>query len=300
MHDSQLAEQLLAAARKSGDRQHEASALIDLGMTYRAGGNAPRARALFEEALAMARASQDAARAGDALGSLGLLALDAGQARTALELLKQELESARSAGDRCAEALALGHLAFCHASLGDTAAALSSCEQALTIAREVGDRQQEANLLWFLATQHGASGQRESAIRRAQAAVNLLDELQLPYRDLYAEYLERYRQDEGGGPSLARYPSATIVSGWETGSQAASTPRANWLQMAFSAARSMATFLASGMQRVTPEAHQKRLQICAGCERYTGLRCRVCGCFINPKAWLLHERCPIGKWDSGA
>jgi tetratricopeptide (TPR) repeat protein len=254
----------------------------------------------------MARASDDPIRASDALGSLGLLALDAGQARRALELFTQELESARSAGDQFAEALALGHLAFCHATVNNPAAALTSSEQALTIARDMGDRQQEANLLWFLAVQHAALGHRDRAIIRAQAAINLLDELQLPYRDLYAEHLQRYRLDDGGHPggslAPAPYPSETIVSGWgiQAGRPAVSTPSAgaNWLQMAFSAARSMATLLASGMQTVSPEVHQNRIQICAGCEHYTGLRCRVCGCFIRPKAWLVRERCPIGKWEA--
>jgi hypothetical protein len=47
-----------------------------------------------------------------------------------------------------------------------------------------------------------------------------------------------------------------------------------------------------------PEARDKRLQTCAGCEYHTGLRCRVCGCFTGAKAALAHEECPVGKWPA--
>ena len=66
--------------------------------------------------------------------------------------------------------------------------------------------------------------------------------------------------------------------------------------MALSAAKSMAKFVGSGFKTAPPQTLQQRLQACAACDHHTGLRCRLCGCFTNVKAWLPHEQCPIGKW----
>src|SRR5262249_31924583 len=68
------------------------------------------------------------------------------------------------------------------------------------------------------------------------------------------------------------------------------------MRMAFSAVKSMAKFVGSGMKTVPKAAYQRRLQTCTPCEHHTGVRCKLCGCFTSVKAWLPHEHCPIGKW----
>ena len=40
----------------------------------------------------------------------------------------------------------------------------------------------------------------------------------------------------------------------------------------------------------------KRLEVCKGCEHWTGSKCRKCGCFTALKVRLPSEACPIGKW----
>ena len=40
----------------------------------------------------------------------------------------------------------------------------------------------------------------------------------------------------------------------------------------------------------------KRLEVCKGCEHWTGSKCRKCGCFTSLKVRLPSEACPIGKW----
>lgn len=40
----------------------------------------------------------------------------------------------------------------------------------------------------------------------------------------------------------------------------------------------------------------KRLEVCKGCEHWTGSKCRKCGCFTSLKVRLPNEACPIGKW----
>jgi hypothetical protein len=41
----------------------------------------------------------------------------------------------------------------------------------------------------------------------------------------------------------------------------------------------------------------KRLEVCRGCEHWTGSKCRKCGCFTSLKVRLPGEACPIGKWS---
>lgn len=41
---------------------------------------------------------------------------------------------------------------------------------------------------------------------------------------------------------------------------------------------------------------RKRLEVCSGCEQWTGATCRVCGCFTSLKVRLATEACPMGKW----
>ena len=68
------------------------------------------------------------------------------------------------------------------------------------------------------------------------------------------------------------------------------------LGMAASVTRSAVKFAASGFKTVGQEAHRTRIETCSSCQYYNGSRCHVCGCFVDKKAWLPHEDCPLGKW----
>jgi hypothetical protein len=87
-----------------------------------------------------------------------------------------------------------------------------------------------------------------------------------------------------------------VVGAWAPPPGQASGPGV--LGLAFTAAKSIARFLVSGLQTVTATDRQRRLQQCATCEHHTGLRCRICGCFTGATAWLAREQCPQGKWPS--
>lgn len=39
-----------------------------------------------------------------------------------------------------------------------------------------------------------------------------------------------------------------------------------------------------------------RLEVCKGCDKWTGTSCKVCGCFVNLKVKIPEEKCPEGKW----
>ena len=282
------AERLLAAARQSGDRREQASALTDVGVLAAKRGDPATAFRYFEEALALARQIGDRSRQGDVVGNMGLTALATGDVGRALKLFEQGLAYARDSGDAIAEKLSLERIGLAYTNLGEFARALAVLEPALGLARGLGDRSQEADLLWRLGVQHAGLGQRDRAGARAQEAVDLLTKLGKPQAAWFAEHLQRYRLGDPGlspGDAVAASP-APAVSG----------PGLLW--MALTATQSMAKFLGSGFKTAPPATLRERLQTCARCDQHTGLRCKVCGCFTAAKAPLLHEDCPLGKWPA--
>lgn len=44
------------------------------------------------------------------------------------------------------------------------------------------------------------------------------------------------------------------------------------------------------------EESEKRLEVCKGCDQWTGKSCKVCGCFVSLKVRIPEEKCPLGKW----
>ena len=63
-------------------------------------------------------------------------------------------------------------------------------------------------------------------------------------------------------------------------------------------AASMARFAASGFKTVDAPLHALRLGQCGPCEHRKGSQCALCRCFVDKKAWLPHEDCPIGRWPA--
>ena len=57
-------------------------------------------------------------------------------------------------------------------------------------------------------------------------------------------------------------------------------------------------YIKTGSIKVSDAEIQRRLTICKSCPHYlkTKGRCALCGCFMNFKAKLASEHCPIGKW----
>ena len=50
--------------------------------------------------------------------------------------------------------------------------------------------------------------------------------------------------------------------------------------------------------RVSEKTFNARINTCMDCENLLRKkRCKLCGCFIDPKARLLTERCPDNKWN---
>jgi len=71
------------------------------------------------------------------------------------------------------------------------------------------------------------------------------------------------------------------------------------MKQATSFAKSAIKHVRSGMKNVSQEEIDKRIEICGGCEFFTGgekPRCSKCGCHIRLKARWESSKCPIDKW----
>lgn len=45
------------------------------------------------------------------------------------------------------------------------------------------------------------------------------------------------------------------------------------------------------------ELADERMAICHACPHLGKLnRCKECGCFMDAKTKMLHQKCPLGKW----
>jgi len=63
-------------------------------------------------------------------------------------------------------------------------------------------------------------------------------------------------------------------------------------------AAAMARFAASGFKTVEPPLHAVRVGQCAACEHRRDSQCSLCRCFVDKKARLPHEDCPVGRWPA--
>ncbi len=300
-----LAEQLLEAARQSGDRLKEAAALVDLGILTMNEGDPRKAVAHLEKAVELSRQLGNQARELDALHNLGFALLGAGQAPVARRVLEAALQLARQSGDPYAEKLIIERLGAAHLNMRDPFGALQLFDRALEMTRSAGDHQQETRVLWNQAIAFADLNQRDQAIAKAQESIDLLRKQGKPEASWYGAQLQRYRMDfaglAGDGPGMFGSTVATsgpmggtVMTATQAGADPANGP--GLLRMAVSATKAMMKFIGSGLKTTAPDLQQRRLATCQTCEHHTGLRCRICGCFTNVKTRMAHEQCPIGKW----
>lgn len=299
----EIGERLLSEARRCHDRRAEISALTDLGFAALRQGDVKRAADLLTEAVDLSRLIADRALEAEALGYLAATALEVGRPERALQLAARHLAFAVESGDRFAQKLALERVAHASLRLHGHHEALAFFERALSLALELDDRRHAAELLWSLAIEHAALGQRDEAGARGQAAVELWEQIGSPIAGLFANHLDKYRRGETLPASVAGAKADQLPVAHGNGDATSRPPDVvspSWLTMAFSAARTAGKFLGSGLKTVPAYVHRQRVERCAACSHHTGLRCRLCGCFTQTKAWLPHEDCPLRKWPRQA
>ncbi|MCI0681286.1 MAG: tetratricopeptide repeat protein [Gemmataceae bacterium] len=285
----QQAEQLLAAARQAGDREREAAALADLGVACQRTGDSRAALPHLEAALQAAQEVNDQTLISDIQGNLGLVLAALGDPARGLQFLQEGLATARDSDNHFQVKSALDNLGQAYGAMRNHAGALIAFDEALTLASNLGDRPHEAEMLWCLAIQHAELGQRDYALTRGQEAIHAFEQLRSPHVPMLTEHLQKYAAGDGD----ARLPPSGVAA---AANPATPTSGPGLLRMAFTAVKSMAKFVGSGLKTVAPAVREERLQTCGACEHHTGVRCKLCGCFTAVKSWLPHEHCPIGRW----
>jgi tetratricopeptide (TPR) repeat protein len=166
-------ERALAAARATGDRAAEATALNLLGGVYRRLGRYRESQPLYEEALRIHR--ELGGRAGEALAQhgLGIVAWRSGRYTDAQERLGRALRIFVDCGDRLGEGRVLYVLGVVELKLGRHDAAVSCLQRAVQLNREIGERTGEGRALNNLGEVHQRFGRLADAERAYAASLEI-------------------------------------------------------------------------------------------------------------------------------
>ena len=66
--------------------------------------------------------------------------------------------------------------------------------------------------------------------------------------------------------------------------------------LVLSVANVLANAIKTGKVIADEATVSKRIETCKKCRHLDNTRCSICGCFINVKAGLKSEKCPINNW----
>jgi tetratricopeptide (TPR) repeat protein/transcriptional regulator with XRE-family HTH domain len=167
----------LGAARRTGDRAAEATALNDIGLADWEQCRLQQAGNHFQQALALYRTAGDRAGEARALGNIGLAETALGRYEQAARHQQDAIAISRDLGDRFGEARALGNLGLARRRQGRYQEAVDYYQQALNLCREIGDRLGEAWTLARLGIVDLRLGQYQYAAGYFQQALAMFHEL---------------------------------------------------------------------------------------------------------------------------
>jgi DNA-binding SARP family transcriptional activator/tetratricopeptide (TPR) repeat protein len=164
----------LGAARRTGDRATEATALNQIGHVDWQQSRLQQAVDRHRQALALFWEAGDRAGEAEALGSLGLAESALGRYEQAAHHHQGAVAIYRDIGDRLGEARALGNLGLARQRQGRYQEAAGYLQQALDLCRELGDRQGEAMVLGRLGVIDLRLGRYQEAAGYLQQSLALL------------------------------------------------------------------------------------------------------------------------------
>jgi DNA-binding SARP family transcriptional activator/tetratricopeptide (TPR) repeat protein len=167
----------LGAARRTGDRAAEATALNDIGNVDWQQGRLQQAGDHHRQALALFREAGDRAGEARALGSIGLAETDLGRYEQAARHQQEAVAVFRDVGDRFGEARALGNLGLARRMQGRYQEAAGYHQQTLDLFREIGDSHGEAFALARLGVVDLRLGRYQDAAGYLEQALALFHEL---------------------------------------------------------------------------------------------------------------------------
>jgi DNA-binding SARP family transcriptional activator/Flp pilus assembly protein TadD len=168
---------VLGAARRSGDRAAEATALNEIGRVNGEQGRFQQAGDQFRQALALFRETADRTGQARALGNIGVCEMELGHHEQAARHQEEALAIFRESGDRFGEARAVGNLGVARLRQGCYLEAAGHHQQALDLYREIGDRHGEAAQLGRLGVTDLRLGRHQGAARYLQQALALSREM---------------------------------------------------------------------------------------------------------------------------
>jgi tetratricopeptide (TPR) repeat protein len=124
----------------------------------------------------------------------GAYALDLRQhPRDRIRWLGAALAAARRLKDRAVEGAHLGNLGTAFYAMGEARRAIEFYEQRLVNAREIGDRRGEGVAVFNISHTLDQLGDRAQAIAHAVAALEILEQIELPYVERVRAQIAEWR-----------------------------------------------------------------------------------------------------------
>jgi tetratricopeptide (TPR) repeat protein/transcriptional regulator with XRE-family HTH domain len=167
----------LGAARRTGDRAAEATALNLIGNVGLEQGRFQQAGDHYRQSLALCRAAGDRAGEARVLGNIGIAEMELGRYAQAARHQQQTVAIYRHIGDRFGEARALGSLGWARQRQGHYQEAAGYHQQALGLSREIGDRLGEAWVLANLGVVDLRLGRCKHAAEHLEQAIAMFQEI---------------------------------------------------------------------------------------------------------------------------
>jgi len=175
--------QALTLFRAEGDRAGEAQALAGLGASETGLGRYQQAARHQQEAAAIYKDHGDRSGEARAIGNLGRIRLRQGRYREAAGYYRQSLDLFREIADRDGEAIALGRLGTLDLHLGRYQHAAECLERALALLREIGDKSSGAETLIWLGEAYLRLGRHEEAAGNFEQALATFREIGDPAQE---------------------------------------------------------------------------------------------------------------------
>jgi DNA-binding SARP family transcriptional activator/Tfp pilus assembly protein PilF len=166
-------EQALALFHASGNQGGQGRALANLGIAGMLQGRYQQATAYLQQALALHRETSDVSGETNTLDNLGTVCLRQGRYQQAADYFQQALTLCRASGNQSGEAYALGNLGTVYLRQGSYQQAVSHVRQALALNRKLGDRCGEAQVLTYLGASELRQGHYQRAVSHLRQALAL-------------------------------------------------------------------------------------------------------------------------------
>ena len=169
--------QALDIQRETNDKRGEAIVLNNLGGCYLMSGNFTKAAELYQQSIVLRRAVKDRRGEANTLNNLGLIFAQTDNYAKAIEYLEQALTLRRELGDKTGEAITLRNLANSFRGLGERTKAVEYYGLANALAKRLGDRRVEADSAYGLALAERELGNLANAIETVESGLALTEQI---------------------------------------------------------------------------------------------------------------------------